>query len=122
MASSIFSSLEREQLDGYPQEIKAEDLSIYFRLGLADLFEIRDLRGPTNQFGFALQICALRYLGFSPTRILQAPLMARLYLAEQLGINLAQINEYGLREPNTRLAPSSIWVFAPLTTLTNRNY
>jgi len=86
------------------------------------LFEIRDLRGPTNQFGFALQICALRYLGFSPTRILQAPLMARLYLAEQLGINLAQINEYGLREPNTRLAPSSIWVFAPLTTLTNRNY
>lgn len=98
MASSIFSSLEREQLDGYPQEIRAEDLSVYFRLSLADQFEIKDLRGPTNQFGFALQICALRYLGFSPKRILQAPVMARLYVAEQLDINLAQINEYGLRE------------------------
>lgn len=95
---NIFSPLEREQLDRFPDEISADDLNTYFRLSLADLFAVRDLRGPTNQFGFALQIATLRFLGFCPDNLTTAPLMLRLFLAQQLGIQLADLEEYGERE------------------------
>jgi hypothetical protein len=54
-------------------------------------------RGAHNRLGFALQLCALRYLGFAPDDFMTAPLSAVSYVAEQLGETPATLGAYGTR-------------------------
>lgn len=98
MAGQILSVLQREKLEQFPQELSSEELNTFFRLSLLDREQIDDLRGPTNQLRFALQLCALRLLGFYPENIWGAPIAARLFLANQLRIELAQVEEKTTRE------------------------
>jgi len=42
------------------------DLIAFFTLSESDLAQIPVAAAPHNQLGFALQRCALRYLGFAP--------------------------------------------------------
>ncbi len=98
MAGQILSALQREKLEQFPLEISSEDLNTFFRLSLLDREQIDDLRGITNQFRFALQICALRYLGFCPDNVFEVPVATRLYVANQLRIELVQVDEKGARE------------------------
>ena len=44
-----------------------------FTLSESDLEFVRQQRGDHNRLGFALQLCALRYLGFCPDDIATAP-------------------------------------------------
>ena len=47
-----------------------------------DLVVIR--RGAANRLGLALQLCALRYLGFVPRNLSAAPRSAACFVADQL--------------------------------------
>lgn len=73
MPASIFSDAELARLAGFPEEIPLEDLIRAFTLTGADLDLVANRRGAANRLGLALQLCALRYLGFVPPDLSVAP-------------------------------------------------
>ncbi len=88
---------ERERLNNFPKTISPEDLHIFFTLSPTDKAEVRKQHGSHNQLGFSLQLCALRYLGFSPDDLLTASQPMVAYLAQQLDITSPDISAYGNR-------------------------
>ncbi len=63
-----------------------------------DMKHIRERRRPRNRFGFALQLCALRYPGrlLSPGELIPQELTQ--FLAAQLGLRVEDLSEYAMRE------------------------
>ena len=82
MPASIFSETELARLAGFPEEIPGDDLIRAFTGAYRDLVAIR--RGAANRLGLALQLCALRYLGFVPRNLSAAPRSAACFVADQL--------------------------------------
>ena len=84
MPASIFAETELARLASFPEEIPGDDLIRAFTLTGAgrDLVAIR--RGAANRLGLALQLCALRYLGFVPRNLSAAPRSAACFVADQL--------------------------------------
>ena len=76
---------ERERLNRFPAEIPLDDLIAYFTLSTLDQAEVQAHRGEANRLGFALQLCAVRYLGFAPDDLTTAPPAALAFLAQQIG-------------------------------------
>ncbi len=88
---------EREHLKGFPTEISPEDLITYFTLAERDRLLVQGQRRAHNRLGFALQLCALRYLGFVPAKLHTAPPAAIGHLAEQLSVAPRCLAQYGER-------------------------
>ena len=65
-----------------------------------DLVAIR--RGAANRLGLALQLCALRYLGFVPRNLSAAPRSAACFVADQLEVSPDEIQSYARREQTRR--------------------
>lgn len=80
-----------------PDSIPDEDLRVFFTLSDRDTQEVHKQRGAPNQLGFALQLCALRYLGFAPDDLRTAPDAAIAFVAQQLGVSPAAMAAYGGR-------------------------
>ncbi len=97
MPVHLLTDLERAKLNQFPEEIPEESLTAYYSLSLADLFLIREQRGDHQQLGFALQLATLRYLGFCPEELTQAPQNVVEYLARQLKLDPASLKDYGTR-------------------------
>jgi TnpA family transposase len=93
----IFTPQECKRLDAFPSEIGEADLIRYFTLSGCDLDLVRRQRGDHNRLGFALQLCALRYIGFSPDDLENVPTTAVAFLAEQLQASPAALPDYGTR-------------------------
>jgi Domain of unknown function (DUF4158) len=87
----IFTEPERTRHDG------EADLIRYFSLSRSDLDLVRRQRGDHNRIGFALQLCALRYMGFSPDNLEIVSTMAVAFVAEQLHVSPAALRDYGAR-------------------------
>ena len=68
MPTSIFSETELARLASFPEEIPGDDLIRAFTLTGADRDLVAIPRRAANRLGLALQLCALRYLGFSMLR------------------------------------------------------
>src|SRR5882724_1306066 len=66
MPIDFLTAAERERLNRFPEPIPDDDLRVFFTLSDEDQLEVGKQRGAHNQLGFALQLCALRYLGFAP--------------------------------------------------------
>lgn len=65
MPVEFLTATQRDKLSRFPSEIPREDLIGRFSLREEDLDLIDTLQGGgASQLGFALQIAALRYLGF----------------------------------------------------------
>src|SRR4051794_39093686 len=94
---SFLNDTERERLRRFPPEIPSEDLIGYFTLSERDQLLVRGQRRDHNRLGFALQVCALRYLGFVPAKLHSAPPAAVGHLAEQLGVAPRCLAKYGER-------------------------
>ena len=101
MPGRIFTPQERKRLDAFPSEIGEADLIRYFTLSGSDLDLVRQQRGDHNRLGFALQLCALRYMGFSPDGLEIVPTMAVAFVAEQLHASPAALRDYGARSQET---------------------
>ena len=97
MPIDFLTAAERERLNCFPEPIPDEDLRVFFTLSDRDLHEVRKQRGAPNQLGFALQLCALRYLGFAPDDLGAAPEAAVAMVAQQLDVSPAAIAGYGSR-------------------------
>jgi TnpA family transposase len=66
MPVSFLTDNEREQLRCFPAEISLSDLTAFFTLSITDMALVQKQREEHNRLGFSLQLCTLRYLGFSP--------------------------------------------------------
>ncbi|MDQ3723884.1 MAG: DUF4158 domain-containing protein [Actinomycetota bacterium] len=90
------SPAERRALDAFPEQIGPEDLDEHFKLSPADLRFALKHRGD-GRLGVALQLCALRWLGFVPEELTEIPQPALLELCDQLEANAADLDTYGAR-------------------------
>jgi TnpA family transposase len=86
MPVHFLSDAERTRLSRFPDEIGPDDLNTFFTLSSADHQHIQIHRRPAMCLGVALQLCALRFLGFSPADLNTAPSDAVLFLANQLAV------------------------------------
>ena len=102
MSASIFSEIELARLASFPEEIPSDDrIRAFTRTGAdRDLVAIR--RGAANRLGLALQLCALRYLGFVPRNLSAAPRSAACFVADQLEVSPDEIQSYARREQTRR--------------------
>ena len=97
MPIDFLTPAERDRLNRFPEPIPAEDLRVFFTLSDRDREEVRKQRGAHNQLGFALQLCALRYLGFAPDDLGATPWPAVTLVAQQLGLLPEVLSAYGSR-------------------------
>lgn len=97
MPIGFLTEAERERLNRFPDEIPYDDLSAYFTLSDGDIQAIQRQRGDHNRLRFALQLCALRYLGFAPDDLGSAPLAAVHFIACQLDLAPDAMQIYGRR-------------------------
>jgi TnpA family transposase len=101
MPGQFLTTAERERLNNFPQEIPKEDIYTFFTLTPSDLSQIPQTSANYNRLGFAIQLGALRYLGFCPDEITTAPSSVIVYTANQLGIDPPSLSTYAQR-PQTR--------------------
>jgi hypothetical protein len=78
---------ERARFTCFPDEIPQWDLITYFTLTEHDGALIDTYLGDTNRLGAALQLCAVRYLGFCPTDLHTASSDVTTFLARQLQVD-----------------------------------
>lgn len=64
MNESWLSEAERSKFTSFPEYISEVDLIAFFTLTSADQQLVRKRSGAINRLGTALQLCALRYMGF----------------------------------------------------------
>lgn len=95
----FLSDAEIKRLEGWPDGIERRDLLRYFDLDGEDLGFVRTQRGAPNQLGIALQLGALRWLGFIPEDLQEAPADALDALAGALDVQPRVIFEYAVRAP-----------------------
>ncbi len=88
---------ERERLSSFPADVPPDDLASFFILTEFDKQLIPVTSSSSNRLGFALQLCALRYLGFCPDNITHAPISVVNYVACQLGVSPDDLAVYGGR-------------------------
>jgi len=122
MPVSFLTGRERERLRRFPAEIPLEDVSTYFTLSDLDLGRVLTQRRDYNRLGFALQLCALRYLGFAPDDLSSAPDHVVAYVAQQLAVSpdAPDPPTAGVSPPVAPISkrPKHSWAFADRTRTT----
>jgi hypothetical protein len=103
MPTRFLSDAEIRRLEGWPDAIDQQDLARYSE----DLAFVRRQHSAAGQLGIALQLCALRWLGFIPDDQPAAPGEAIGALADALDVPARAIFDYPVR-PQTR------WEHRPL--------
>ena len=73
MPIGFLTEAERERLDSFPAQVVPGDIETYFTLSRADRRQVPRTGSPANRLGFALQLGALRFLGFCPDDLCAAP-------------------------------------------------
>lgn len=91
------SRSETARLERWPQRIELQDLRESFALGDRDREVVFGPRGAENRLGLAVQLCALRFLGFVPVEIAGIPEPALRFLCEQTETEPHELLPYGER-------------------------
>jgi hypothetical protein len=97
MPSSFLTLKECKRLTCFPDEIPQWDLIIYSTLTEYDGFLIDTYQGASNRLGAALQLCAVRSLGFCPTDLHTASSDVITFLASPLQVDPSALQDYGKR-------------------------
>ena len=92
------SKREADRLERWSQRIELEDLRESFALGDSDRDLVFGPRGAENRLGLAVQLCALRFLGFVPDEVTGIPEPALRFLCEQTETQPHELLSYGERE------------------------
>jgi hypothetical protein len=97
MPGQFLTAAERERWDRFPPDIVEADLVAFLTLSVADRVHLPVKSAAHNRLGFALQLCAIRYLGFCPADLATAPLPAVTYLARQVDADPKELSRYDAR-------------------------
>src|SRR5215471_6733946 len=97
MPSTFLTFKERERLTCFPDEVPQWDLITYFTLTEHDSCLIDTYQSATNRLATALQLGAVRYLGFCPAALHTAPSDVIAFLADQLQVEPDALQDYGKR-------------------------
>jgi TnpA family transposase len=97
MPIGFLTAAERDRLNHFPTQIPDEDLRAFFLLTEDDQRVINQQREAHTRLGFALQLCAVRYLGFAPDDLHTTPSAVVTYIARQLEVSPEAIHAYGRR-------------------------
>jgi len=95
----ILSDAQREALETAHFFLDEREVTRYWTLSEQDLLRIERRRRDSNRFGFAIQLCLLRYPGWPPKSRQRVPLSLLRYVGEQLEIQTDNIEEYFRRQP-----------------------
>ena len=98
MPLRILSEAELARFERWPAHVPSAELVRSFTLTGPDCDLIAVRRRPANRLGIAMQLCALRYLGFVPEDLKFAPLEAIRFVADQLKVSSSALETYGGRE------------------------
>ena len=94
MPGQLLSAAERDRANHFPLAISYEDLVTFFTLAEEDQAQIPVHAGPHARLGFALELCALRFMGFVPDNLTTAPPEAVTFVARQLAVAPAVLAPY----------------------------
>lgn len=97
MPIGCLTAAERDRLNRFPAQIPDDDRRAFFLVSDVDQRAINHQREDSTRLGFALQLCAVRYLGFAPDDLQSAPDEAVGYVAHQLGVPPEVLQAYGRR-------------------------
>lgn len=97
MPVQLFTEAERARRNRFPEVIVYEDLVTFFTLSEHDLARLPRYSAPHNRLGYALQLCALRFMGFVPDDLSSTPPEAVAFVARQLAVEPAVLATYGVR-------------------------
>lgn len=84
-----------------PDMLDIHTLATYFTLNPQDMEIINSHRKDTNRLGFAVQLCILRYSGWTLLDIKEVPTAILEYVARQVEVEAGEFKLYGKRE-NTK--------------------
>jgi TnpA family transposase len=93
----FLSDAERERLVCFPAQVLPGDIETHFTLSRADRRQVPRTASPANCLGFALQLGALRFLGFCPDDLSTAPEAVVVFVARQLDVAPGELARYGRR-------------------------
>jgi hypothetical protein len=95
MPVQLFTEAERARRNRFPAEVAAEGVIRCFTLSDADRSQTPVYSAAHNRLGFALQLCALRLMGFVPDDLSSAPAAVVAYVARQLEVEPEALADYG---------------------------
>jgi TnpA family transposase len=95
----FLSAAQREAIETAHFDLDDREVARHWTLSEQDLVRIDRRRRDSNRFGFAVQLCLLRFPGWPPKRRGRVPSQLLRYLGEQLGIETENIEEYFDRHP-----------------------
>ncbi|QOY37630.1 Tn3 family transposase [Anaerobacillus isosaccharinicus] len=93
----ILSSEQREEYLKIPPQLNKDLLSAYFTLTEYDIEIVNKRRRDHNRLGFAIQLCVLRYPGWSLTDVEPIPKYIIDHLAKQLHVRSQEYDSYAKR-------------------------
>ncbi|GED32815.1 hypothetical protein BCE02nite_39560 [Brevibacillus centrosporus] len=89
---------ERLQYLQIPPNLGEWELGTYFTFTQHDLEIIQQRRRDYNRLGFAVQLCVLRYLGWTLSDVKEVPIQVLCYIAKQINADVESFASYGERE------------------------
>jgi TnpA family transposase len=95
----ILSDTQRQAITTAHFDLDEREIERYWTLSEHDLLRINRRRRDTNRFGFAVQLCLLRFPGWPPRPGQKVPLPLLAYVAQQLEIKTDNIEQYFRRQP-----------------------
>jgi TnpA family transposase len=95
----ILSPAQREAIETAHFRLDEREIARYWTLSPQDLLRLERRRRDSNRFGFALQLCLLRFPGWSPKRGQPVPEALVRYLGDQLLIEAPDLEQYFHRPP-----------------------
>lgn len=86
---------ERLQYLQIPPDLGEWELGTYFTFTQHDLEIIQQRRRDYNRIGFAVQLCVLRYIGWTLSDVKEVPVQVLRYIAKQIYADTESFASYG---------------------------
>ena len=109
MPVQFLTEADHAHLNRFPEEIPTEDCFTFFLLSQEDLIEVDKQRSNSSRLGFALQLCALRYMGFVPHKLKSIPPRVLRYVADQLRVSVTELDKYDADSRKAHLRASQLY-------------
>lgn len=95
----LLTADQRDGLVHIPMDLNERELEIYYTFSEHDLDIIKRHRRDHNRLGFAVQLCVLRYPGWSLSDVEPIPTYVIEYIAKQIEADPDSFSLYAQREP-----------------------